>query len=206
MQRIKGISEYRKSLRDIVIEASMKAFALHGVRAVKMDDVAQSLSISKRTIYEMFGNKEQLLIEVLKTYKAAKEKELNEKAANCQNVIELLFYAYYQKINTFKKTNPVFYSDLTKYPLVIELLQKDREEAHQNYYEFLRRGISEGIFREDLHLDLIARLLDSVTSAMMNGELYRQYPIEDVFRNIAFVSIRGICTRKGLDLFDKTDI
>ena len=206
MQRIKGISEYRKSLRDIVIEASMKAFALHGVRAVKMDDVAQSLSISKRTIYEMFGNKEQLLIEVLKTYKAAKEKELNEKAANCQNVIELLFYAYYQKINTFKKTNPVFYSDLTKYPLVIELLQKDSEEAHQNYYEFLRRGISEGIFREDLHLDLIARLLDSVTSAMMNGELYRQYPIEDVFRNIAFVSIRGICTRKGLDLFDKTDI
>lgn len=206
MQRIKGISEYRKSLRDIVIEASMKAFALHGVRAVKMDDVAQSLSISKRTIYEMFGNKEQLLIEVLKTYKAAKEKELNEKAANCQNVIELLFYAYYQKINTFKKTNPVFYSDLTKYPLVIELLQKDREEAHQNYYEFLRRGISEGIFREDLHLDLIARLLDSVTSAMMNGELYRQYPIEDVFRNIAFVSIRGICTRKGLDLFDKTDV
>lgn len=206
MQRIKGISEYRKSLRDIVIEASMKAFALHGVRAVKMDDVAQSLSISKRTIYEMFGNKEQLLIEVLKTYKAAKEKELNEKAANCQNVIELLFYAYYQKINTFKKTNPVFYSDLTKYPLVIELLQKDRDEARQNYYEFLRRGISEGIFREDLHLDLIARLLDSVTSAMMNGELYRQYPIEDVFRNIAFVSIRGICTRKGLDLFDKTDI
>ena len=198
MQRIKGISEYRKSLRDIVIEASMKAFALHGVRAVKMDDVAQSLSISKRTIYEMFGNKEQLLIEVLKTYKAAKEKELNEKAANCQNVIELLFYAYYQKINTFKKTNPVFYSDLTKYPLVIELLQKDREEARQNYYEFLRRGISEGIFREDL--------LDSVTSAMMNGELYRQYPIEDVFRNIAFVSIRGICTRKGLDLFDKTDV
>ena len=206
MQRIKGISEYRKSLRDIVIEASMKAFALHGVRAVKMDDVAQSLSISKRTIYEMFGNKEQLLIEVLKTYKAAKEKELNEKAANCQNVIELLFYAYYQKINTFKKTNPVFYSDLTKYPLVIELLQKDREEARQNYYEFLRRGISEGVFREDLHLDLIARLLDSVTSAMMNGELYRQYPIEDVFRNIAFVSIRGICTRKGLDIFDKTDI
>lgn len=206
MQRIKGISEYRKSLRDIVIEASMKAFALHGVRAVKMDDVAQSLSISKRTIYEMFGNKEQLLIEVLKTYKAAKEKELNEKAVNCQNVIELLFYAYYQKINTFKKTNPVFYSDLTKYPLVIELLQKDREEARQNYYEFLRRGISEGVFREDLHLDLIARLLDSVTSAMMNGELYRQYPIEDVFRNIAFVSIRGICTRKGLDLFDKTDV
>jgi AcrR family transcriptional regulator len=75
MQRIKGISEYRKSLRDIVIEASMKAFALHGVRAVKMDDVAQSLSISKRTIYEMFGNKEQLLIEVLKTYKAKKEKD-----------------------------------------------------------------------------------------------------------------------------------
>ena len=71
---------------------------------------------------------------------------------------------------------------------------------------FLRRGIDEGLFREDLNLDLIARLLDAVTSTMMNGELYRQYPIEDVFRNIAFVSIRGICTRKGLDLFDKTDI
>ncbi len=206
MQRIKSISEYRRSLRDIVIEASMKAFAQHGIRAVKMDDVAQSLSVSKRTIYEMFGNKEQLLIEVLKTYKAKKEKELNEKAANCQNVIELLFYVYFQKINTFKKTNPKFYTDLAKYPLVIELLNQDREQAHNNYHEFLRRGIDEGLFREDLNLDLIARLLDAVISTMMNGELYRQYPIEDVFRNIAFVSIRGICTYKGLELFDKTKI
>ena len=206
MQRIKSISEYRKSLHDIVIEESMKAFAKHGIRAVKMDDVAQRLSISKRTIYEMFGNKEQLLVEVLKTYKAAKEEELNEKAANCQNVIELLFYAYYQKINTFKKTNPLFYSDLVKYPSIIELLEKDREKAHQSYHDFLKRGIAEGIFRKDVNIDLITRLLDSVTSAMMDDELYKKYAIEDVFRNIAFVSIRGICTYKGLELFDKTAI
>lgn len=203
MQRIKGISAYRRSLHDIIIDAAMEAFSKDGIKAVKMDDVAQHLSISKRTIYELFFNKETLLLEVLKKHKADKERELEEMSRQCNNVIEMMLKAYYQKINIFKNTNPQFYSDLKKYPSVVELFKQDSESVHEKYHEFLKRGISEGVFRSDINIELTTRLLDTVTFSMMADELYKTYNIEDIFKSLAFISIRGICTRKGLDLLDE---
>lgn len=57
MQEKKNISTYREALKDKILETAMVAFAEKGIRAVKMDDIANSLSISKRTLYEIYGNK-----------------------------------------------------------------------------------------------------------------------------------------------------
>lgn len=61
MQEIKNISTYRQSLKDKILETSMKMFQEKGIRAVKMDDIANRLSISKRTLYEIYDDKERLL-------------------------------------------------------------------------------------------------------------------------------------------------
>ena len=63
MQETKPISAYKQSLRSKIIETALKAFRAHGIRAVTMDDVATELKISKRTLYEIFGNKEEVLSE-----------------------------------------------------------------------------------------------------------------------------------------------
>ena len=57
MQEIKDLNAYRTSLKDKILEAAMDAFTKNGIRAVKMDDIAMSLSISKRTLYEIYGGK-----------------------------------------------------------------------------------------------------------------------------------------------------
>ena len=57
MQEIKDLTPYRQSLRDRILDAAMILFAKHGIRAVKMDDVSHALSISKRTLYELYDNK-----------------------------------------------------------------------------------------------------------------------------------------------------
>ena len=54
MQEIKETTAYKKSLKGRIMETAMKAFAERGVKAVKMDDIAQMLSISKRTLYEIY--------------------------------------------------------------------------------------------------------------------------------------------------------
>ena len=57
MQDTKPISAYKQGLRSKIIETALKDFLSRGIRAVRMDDVATELKISKRTLYEIFGTK-----------------------------------------------------------------------------------------------------------------------------------------------------
>ena len=61
MQEKKTITAYKKGLREVILETAMKAFQEKGIRAVKMDDIAEKLAISKRTMYEIYATKEELL-------------------------------------------------------------------------------------------------------------------------------------------------
>lgn len=63
MQERKDISPYRQRLKTQIVETAMKAFAEKGIRGVRMDEVASSLGISKRTLYEIYDTKEALLYE-----------------------------------------------------------------------------------------------------------------------------------------------
>ena len=59
----------REELKLRVVETASKSFMTLGIKAVHMDDIASSLSISKRTLYELFGDKEELLLEVFRFYR-----------------------------------------------------------------------------------------------------------------------------------------
>ena len=62
----KGSSQtcYKLELRNRILKAAMTEFLHKGVKSVKMDDIANTLAISKRTLYEIYSNKEELLLEV----------------------------------------------------------------------------------------------------------------------------------------------
>ena len=61
MQEVKNLSIYRQSLRDRILETAISLFMKNGIRAVKMDDIANVMSVSKRTLYEMYSDNEHLL-------------------------------------------------------------------------------------------------------------------------------------------------
>ena len=56
------INQYRQELKDRIISYAMPEFYKRGVKAVKMDEISQGLHVSKRTVYEIFGDKEELLL------------------------------------------------------------------------------------------------------------------------------------------------
>ena len=68
MQKINCLTAYRQELQEHILAAAMEEFRRRGVRAVKMDDIAGKLAISKRTLYEIYENKETLLLEALKLH------------------------------------------------------------------------------------------------------------------------------------------
>ena len=61
-------TEYRQTLRYKILDVAMAAFHENGIVAVSMDSIARKLAISKRTLYELYANKEELLLEGMQRY------------------------------------------------------------------------------------------------------------------------------------------
>ena len=202
MQETRKISQYKKNLRDKILEAAMRAFAQRGIRAVKMDDVASELSISKRTVYEIFNNKESLLFEGMKKYYAERQALAREETSQCENVMEIMVAIYRMKVEEFRQTNPLFFVDLVKYPKVSRFLNQQNQQMRKDLLKFMERGIYEGYFREDINYELAGRLFDALGKYVMVNQLYRQYSIDEIFQNLIFVSMRGLCTDKGVKALD----
>ena len=202
MQEIKIISAYRQSLKTRILEAASDAFSQKGIKSVRMDDIAQSLNISKRTLYEIYENKEVLLYECLKTSKARAQEEMTFIAAQQNNVMDIILDIYRSKLSQLQKINPQFYSDLEKYPQLQSFLEEQHDKDRTKLKDFLRRGIEEGYFKGDINVDIIANVFDAINEYMKNHKLYTEFPLEQLFNNMLFVTIRGICTQKGVAVID----
>ncbi len=202
MQEIKVLSTYRLSLKSKILESAMSAFLERGIKSVKMDDIAKGLNISKRTLYEIYDNKEILLYECLKKAKTKSELDMMEMMSEKNNVMDIILHIYKVRIEQFQKVCPQFYADLEKYPMVLAFLNEQRERDRVSQRKFIQRGITEGYFRKDIDLDIILSMFEAIGEYVRGHHLYEKFPIESIFTNMLFVSLRGICTQKGIDVIE----
>lgn len=202
MQDTNHISDYKKGLRARIIEAAMNAFRERGIRSVTMDDVAAELGISKRTLYEIFDKKEDLLFEGVKEMHETRTARMEVKLAHCENVMEIILAVYKIKVEDFRRTNPLFYADMVKYPQVGRYLAQQNQLMSSKTKQFIERGVEEGYFRSDVNYELVGRLFDALGKYVVESRLYQQYSIEDIFHGLIFVSLRGMCTEQGVRVLD----
>lgn len=203
MQENLEISKYKQGLREKIPEVAMRLFIERGIRAVRMDDVAHQMGISKRTIYELYEKKEDLLYEVVENHFRMREERMKMVVARCTNVMEILLEVYHMKVADFKNTNPLFFSEMIRYPQLQQFLVEQNVKMREHSIHFYRRGIEEGYFRSDLNYGMAGLLFDAMGVYIMEKELYKQYSIEEIFKNIVFVSFRGLCTEKGIRAIDE---
>ena len=200
---VKNISDYRRALKDRILEHAMHEFAYRGIKSVKMDDIAQGLCISKRTMYEIYENKECLLFEGIKRAKEKNEKEMEAIIGRSANVIELVIAIYRKRVEKFKDTCPQFYLDLEKYPSIINYLNQFHNKKHNAFMAFLERGVQEGYFLSDVNIELFAELFDAIIDNIVKRQLYLHYPIEQIFKSQLLVVFRGFCTVEGIKILDR---
>lgn len=204
MQEIKETTAYKKSLKGRILEAAMKAFAERGVKAVRMDDVSQMLSISKRTLYELYTDKEELLYQGVVKYDQDNRKHLTAFIEQASSVMDIIIETYQRRVVSIGSVNPQFYEDIQKYPKVVEYLNKEREHAYDQLLGFLQRGVREGYFREDVDYELVTQMYNAINTFVMNQHLLSRYSIQQVFANMLLIPLRGFCTEKGLQVIENS--
>jgi AcrR family transcriptional regulator len=203
MQVLKETTAYRVSLRERIIEKAMQEFSMHGIRAVKMDDLATELSISKRTLYEIFKDKETLLFEGIKVYGDRKREYMHNYAEDERHhVIDIIMEAYRMRVEEVRAVNPTFYLDLMKYPRLAQYMKESQQRSQEGFLAFVQRGIQEGYFRLDVNYELVPHIFDALGQYILTNSLVQKYSVEDLFSNCFLIALRGFCTEKGLRTID----
>ena len=198
------INEYRKELKSRIIDYAMGEFYKRGVRAVKMDEISQGLHVSKRTVYEIFGDKEELLLAGLKIKSLEMREKLETYSCNvAHNVVDIIGYFYKLQMEVNSMVGVAFYEEIHRMPRVIEFFNQEHEREFADRVKFLKAGVEEGLFRQDIDYSLTMEVLSASMSEIMRNQIYKKYSMQQIFDNFFLVIIRGFCTERGAALLNK---
>jgi hypothetical protein len=202
--KVDNSSDFRVLLSRRIIDKATEMFLTKGIKAVKMDDVANDLSISKRTLYEIFCNKEMLLLHCVRRLKEERDDHFkNFNKLNHHSEIEMILEYYRYQLRRSSNVSIKFVKELQKYPVVVKWLDESKRKEKAVAKSFFEQGVRNGYFREDVNFKLVGDYAEiAITNSMENG-LMDKYGIQEVFRNITMLYVRGFCTLKGIEELEK---
>ena len=187
-----------ESPRERILHYAVDQFRRKGVRGVRMDDMALGLGISKRTLYEMFGNKENLLLESMKYKSREYEARYQQFAQEALSPVEIYVQAVTMQLRDINNVNPALMSESMRYAPVRQFIDEGEAQRHDKSALFLQRCVDEGYLRKDLNIELMLRLQYVIMHAIMDEELYKEFPLAEIIFFVSYMNFRGQCTEKGL--------
>ena len=181
-------------------------FMRYGIRSVSMDDIALQLGVSKKTLYQYFVDKDELVDAVLGL-------EVSQGQENClrcsfaKDAVEEIILTMEYIVEQFRNMNPMVLYDLQKFHFAS--FQKFLKYKNEFLFDIIRknleRGIREELFRPEINIDIISRFRLETIMLAFNMEVFppRKYNLADVTREIIEHYLYGLSTLKGHKLIIK---
>jgi AcrR family transcriptional regulator len=190
-----------------ILEQVRRLYYRYGIKSVTMDDVAKHLSISKKTLYEYFTDKEDLVRNIVMLDYKNRHNFFQEIRNKNLNAIEELFEVY-RMINTmFRDYNASMEYDVHKYypELFTQVRELRRKRMYDTMYNNMNRGKKEGLYRKELNSKIIARLLVFKVENMFDNDIFTMEELASVkvFNEVFVYHLQGILNEKGRNFFEK---
>jgi TetR/AcrR family transcriptional regulator, cholesterol catabolism regulator len=187
-----------------ILDASQVLFRKYGIRSVTMTDIARSLGISKKTLYVHIENKHDLVSKMMKRHILEDQMMCLAIQQESGNALEELLKVSLYVQGQVKDINPSLLFDLQKYHRPVwEMLDAfHRKDIALMVEDNLRRGVSEGLYRKDLHVALISRLYVGLMPIVSDVELFpmNKFPTHILHKEFVKYHICGIVSEKGRGL------
>ncbi len=192
-------------LEEKIVETASQMFLDNGIRAVSMDMVSQSVGISKRTLYEVFASKDELMVKCFRFFNQKRQQEFAEIWRSSDDFMERIVSIIYCNIINLRKINPLFFQDVARYHtnVINSVIIEEREMSNRRLKQFLEIGVGEGYIRSDLDLDLVCRLMHEHQVINSRSLLEGLLDAERCFRSLFTIILRGLCTIRGVEKLDK---
>jgi len=192
-------------LREKIADSTTALFLRYGIKSVTMDDIAKELSISKKTIYQYFKDKNDIVVTIAKRHFAAEQKDVTQLFKDCPNAIARLHRLSRHMREGMAELNPSLLYDLQKYhPKAWQLFIDFKHSfMHSAMRETMELGKTEGNFRADIDPDVMATLrLEQIEMSLNTGLFPRdRFDFRDVQVQLLDHFIQGILTDQGRELF-----
>lgn len=192
-------------IKKYIIEESDKLFCQYGFKSVTMDDIAKHLGMSKKTIYQHFSDKDELVNILIESRLNNQDCVIHESAEKAKDAVHELLLTLATMNESLGNLNPKMFYDLQKYHPKAWLYFKNFKEKSLGsaILANLERGITERIYRAEINKDILTQLrLDHVELIFNRHDHYtaNKYNIAQVMIEITEHFLYGICNQKGLAL------
>jgi AcrR family transcriptional regulator len=177
----------------------------HGLKSLTMDLVAAELSMSKRTLYQIFESKTQFISDVIDLFFQEHRQACADIFDNAPNTMLAVAGIFMLQCDHFKETTLSFFRDMeTLYPKIGEYYRARHEEDKAHWEQIYQKGIEEGMFRSDVNCILLIKMLDVQMRAVKRSEnILKDFTLEEIFGTITMGFLRSIATAKGGRILDK---
>lgn len=191
--------------KDHILDQAMAMFIAHGIKSVRMDDIARQLSVSKRTLYEMFGDKEELLYQCIVKFTKDHEQERKQRFENVDNYLTMMLIGLKDMSDNAAVTNRMRENMSKFYPKVYEKLVNEFEsKSLQDLRNWIEACIQQGWFMPNINIDLSLAILYNTANNMLAQrsiwlpeDTYRK---EDILVYAIITYLRGIATPAGMEV------
>lgn len=198
------MSTNKDQLRQRIIECSYELFVVQGIKPVTMDDVAHNVGISKRTLYEIFQNKESLVAEALLYHHNVSIAEIESIKSRNLNVLETFLSIFKYSLDKYKVFSTQFLQDLERYPSAKGILLQGQSFEVDEYKNFFLEGVAQGIFLPDVNYDIMSVLIKQRGEFLShNKNIFSNFSFDEVAKTLILSFLRGIATDRGLVVLEE---
>ncbi len=194
------------SLVDI-LERVRELFFKYGVRSISMDDICRDIGISKKKLYRFVHSKNELVEKLLELERENFEIIFEKNNFDGVNAIDVLLIVSHDVGDRFKDVSPSMTFDLKKYyPEIYHHHVESRIEfVYQNIKLNIQKGIRQGMYRDDLSVELVARLYIRRLIDLHNPEFFPadKFSFQTLFDVMFDNFIRGIANEEGTKYYEK---
>lgn len=194
-------------IKERILKGAEEAFMRYGIKTMTMDEISKNLGVSKKTIYQYFQDKNELVLKVLESHMLNERLKMEQMSRESENSIhEMVLVSSHMK-RSVVDMNPSLILDMQKfYPEAWSYFETHKHECiTQSIKKNLDRGIEEGYYRKDINTDILSRFrVEEVSVGFDSAVFSREHfsPV-DVQMELMNHFLMGVVTPKGLELFNK---
>ena len=193
--------------REYIIELASKMFVNNGVKSVTMSDIANAASISKRTLYEEFRDKEELLYLSSVYYFSRLDEQDQQRIDQSPNIL-IGMLRVTENVSRNSDLNWRLYRNIKiSYPAVYKRISQKQMSTINDAIERLTRGVDEGLISPHANLMLSVTMLYYVASNLVhdNGDMLlpEGATAQSAFWEFSINFMRGIATPRGIEIIDE---
>jgi AcrR family transcriptional regulator len=194
-------------MKETILKKSSEIFLKYGFKSITMDDIAQELGISKKTIYKFYKNKVELVDEAITYMHQNMHQAIQCICEKGYNAIEENFEIKKMFKDMFKNSDDSPMYQLEKYyPKTFnKIVANEFSMFKECIAENIKKGILEGLYREDLNIELTAKFYFSLAMSVYDTNLYtyNKNTINKLEIQVLEYHTRAIATKKGLEILEE---